>query len=269
MLSDGILQNTEDFLAKLDREKKLNLFTFKWGDKYGPEYVNRLYGSLRKYISTPFNFTCITENSEGILPEIGLLDYKQIGPDSWRVYPQNQIFTREKLTLFDLDIPGTKGWIDLDVLIHGDVTEMVNRDFEKPTFILNHWNMTKENSFKWFGKGSDCHVNSSFVFWQDDCAQWLFDYTDKNLEKLMFTYKSLDKYLYYQHWRKNRLAFWEEGKVDNFNFSDPPYIEREDVKITLFNTSHITIQGMDIEAYELHETEGQWPWDYWVDYDAS
>ena len=146
---------------------------------------------------------------------------------------------------------------------------MVNRDFEKPTFILNHWNMTKENSFKWFGKGSDCHVNSSFVFWQDDCAQWLFDYTDKNLEKLMFTYKSLDKYLYYQHWRKNRLAFWEEGKVDNFNFSDPPYIEREDVKITLFNTSHITIQGMDIEAYELHETEGQWPWDYWVDYDAS
>lgn len=253
----------------MDREKKLNLFTFKWGDKYGPEYVNRLYGSLRKYISTPFNFTCITENSEGILPEIGLLDYKQIGPDSWRVYPQNQIFTREKLTLFDLDIPGTKGWIDLDVLIHGDVTEMVNRDFEKPTFILNHWNMTKENSFKWFGKGSDCHVNSSFVFWQDDCAQWLFDYTDKNLEKLMFTYKSLDKYLYYQHWRKNRLAFWEEGKVDNFNFSDPPYIEREDVKITLFNTSHITIQGMDIEAYELHETEGQWPWDYWVDYDAS
>ena len=41
------------------------------------------------------------------------------------------------------------------------------------------------------------------------------------------------------------------------------------MKITLFNTSHITIQGMDIEAYELHETEGQWPWDYWVDYDAS
>ena len=250
----------------MDREKKLNLFTFKWGDKYGPEYVNRLYGSLRKYISTPFNFTCITENSEGILPEIGLLDYKQIGPDSWRVYPQNQIFTREKLTLFDLDIPGTKGWIDLDVLIHGDVTEMVNRDFEKPTFILNHWNMTKENSFKWFGKGSDCHVNSSFVFWQDDCAQWLFDYTDKNLEKLMFTYKSLDKYLYYQHWRKNRLAFWEEGKVDNFNFSDPPYIEREDVKITLFNTSHITIQGMDIEAYELDETEGMWPYEYWMEY---
>ena len=267
MSLDGTLQNTEDFLAKLDPAIKLNLFTFKWGDKYGPEYVNRLYRSLKKYCDLDFNFTCITDNHSGINPDIGLLDYNQIGPDSWRGYPQNQIFTREKLCLFDLDIPGTKGWIDLDVLIHGDVTEMVSRDFEKPTFILNHWNMTKENSFKWFGKGSDCHVNSSFVFWQD--AQWLFDYTDKHKEKLFFTYKSLDKYLYYQHWRTNRLAFWEEGLVDNFNFSNPPHIEREDVKITLFNTSHIIIQGMDIEAYELDETEGMWPYKYWSGYDKS
>jgi len=267
MLSDGILQSTEDFLAKLDPEIKYNFFTFKWGDKYGPEYVNRLYGSLKRYCSVPFNFTCITDNSSDILPEIGLLDYNQIGPDSWRSYGQDKIFTREKITLFDLDIPGTKGWIDLDVLIHGDITDMVTREFEKPTFILNHWNLKKEHSMRWFGKGSDCHVNSSFVFWQD--AQWLFDYTDKNKEKLFFTYKSLDKYLYYQHWRRDTIAFWEKGLVDNFNFSHPPHIERDETKITLFNTSHIRIQKMDIEAYELDETEGQWPYKYWTSYDKS
>jgi hypothetical protein len=270
MSSDGILQSTEDFLAKLDPEIKLNFFTFKWGTLYGPEYVNRLYGSINKYCSTPFNFTCITDDSTGILPEIGLLDYNQIGPDSWRVYPQNQIFTREKLTLFDLDIPGTKLWVDLDLLIHGDITELVNRDFEKPTFILNHWNIKKEHAHKWFGKGSDCHVNSSFVAWQD--AQWLFDYTDKNLEKLMFTYKSLDKYLFYQHWRTYRLNFWEEGIVDNYNFSVPAYEYREESKMTLFNTSHIRIQRMGIKAFELHETKGllhgkNWPYKYWTSYD--
>ena len=267
MLSDGILQSTEDFLAKLDPEIKYNFFTFKWGDKYGPEYVNRLYGSLKRYCSVPFNFTCITDNSSDILPEIGLLDYNQIGPDSWRSYGQDKIFTREKITLFDLDIPGTKGWIDLDVLIHGDITDMVTREFEKPTFILNHWNLKKEHSMRWFGKGSDCHVNSSFVFWQD--AQWLFDYTDKNKEKLFFTYKSLDKYLYYQHWRRDTIAFWEEGLVDNFNFSDPPYTHREEAKLTLFNTSHIRIQKMGIEAFELDETEGQWPYEIWSSYETS
>ena len=265
MSSDGILLNTEDFLAKLDREKKLNFFTFKWGTLYGPEYVNRLYGSIKKYCDVPFNFTCITDDSAGIHPEVLLLDYNQIGPDSWRAYGQDKIFTREKLCLFDLDIDGTKLWVDLDNLIHGDITELVSRDFEKPTFILNHWNIKKEHGMKWFGKGSDCHVNSSFVAWQD--AQWLFDYTDKNLEKLMFTYKSLDKYLYYQHWRTYRLAFWEEGIVDNFNFSFPAHTYRDAAKMTLFNTSHIRIQRMGIEAFELHETEGQWPWDIWTSYD--
>jgi hypothetical protein len=97
----------------------------------------------------------------------------------------------------------------------------------------------------------------------------LFDYTDKHKEKLFFTYKSLDKYLYYQHWRTDRLAFWEEGLVDNYNFSDPPHIKREDVKITIFNTSHIIIQGMDIEAYELDETIGQWPYSIWTSYDKN
>jgi len=268
MSSNGILLNTEDFLAKLNPEVKLNFFTFKWGDVYGPEYVNRLYKSLKEHCKkVPFNFTCITDNSAGIDPEVILLDYNQIGPDSWRGYDQDRIFTREKLCLMELDIPGTKGWIDLDVLIKGDITGMVSRDFKKPTFILNHWKIKNPHAFTNFGRGSDCHVNSSFVMWQD--GKWLFDYTDKHREKLFFTYKSLDKYLYYQHWRKNTLAFWEEGLVDNFNFSNPPGMERKEVKITLFNTSHIRKLNLNIQAYELHETKGQWPWEYWTRYDAT
>jgi|ETNmetMinimDraft_22_1059887.scaffolds.fasta_scaffold00017_21 hypothetical protein len=267
MSSDGILLSTEDFLAKSNPEVKLNFFTFKWGTLYGPEYVNRLYGSIKRFCDLDFNFTCITDNPSGINPDVGLIDYNTFGPDHWRSYGQDKIFTREKLCLFDLDLPGTKLWVDLDNLIHGDITELVSRDFDKPTFILNHWNIKKEGAHKWFGKGSDCHVNSSFVAWQD--AQWLFDYTNENLEKLMFTYKSLDKYLYYQHYRNDRLAYWEEGIVDNYNFSEPPHTEREEARMTLFNTSHIRIQRMGIEAFELHETEGQWPWEYWTSYDAS
>jgi hypothetical protein len=266
MQYDGTLLNTEDFLQIRDREPTLNFFTFKWGDKYGPEYVNRLYGSLLQHCSIPFSFSCITDDCRGIKKEILAIDYNKFGPDSWREYPQDRIFTREKLCLFDLDIPGTKCWIDLDVLIHSDITHLVDRKFKKPTFIYNYWNVKKNglNSFKWFGKGSDCHLNSSFVCWQD--AQWLFDYTNHNKEKLFFTYKSLDKYLYYQHWRNDRLGLWEDGIVDNFNFSDPPFVRREDVSITLFNTSHIKANNLDIEAFELHETQGQWPMRIWEGY---
>jgi len=265
MSYDGTLMSTEDFLRTLDPEIKLHIFTLKWGNKYGPEHVNRLYGSLLRYVRTPFSFCCITDDSRGIKKEIQTIDYNQFDP--WKEYPQNQIFTREKLAIMDLDIPGVKSWVDLDMLIHDDVTELYNSPLEKPTFIFNYWNADKKMAYKWFGKGSDCHVNSSFVAWRD--ARWLPKYTEDNKEKLFFTYKSLDKYLYYQHWRNDRLAFWPEGIVDNFNFSDPPHIEREGARITLFNTSHIRANNLNIEAYELDETEGMWPMEYWKSYDKA
>jgi len=241
--------------------KELTIFTFKWGSKYGPKYVNRLYASLLLNISIPFKFKCITDDVTGINPEIDIIDYNTFGPDSWRAYPQDKLFTREKLCLFNLDLEGTKCWIDLDVLIHGDITELLTRKFDKPTFIFNYWNWNNnDNPLQWFGKGSDCYVNSSLVAWND--AKWLYDYTIENEEKIFFTYKSLDKYLYYQHWRNNRLAYWEDGIVDNYNFSNPPFIER-DTKITLFNTSHIKANNLDIEAYELHEAKG-WVKELWI-----
>lgn len=41
-----------------------------WGTKYGPPYVNRLYGMVARNITPPFSFTCFTDNPEGLRPEI-------------------------------------------------------------------------------------------------------------------------------------------------------------------------------------------------------
>ena len=40
----------------------MDFYVLKWGHKYGPEYVNRLYGSLVKHYKKPFTFTCYTDN---------------------------------------------------------------------------------------------------------------------------------------------------------------------------------------------------------------
>jgi hypothetical protein len=60
------------------------------------------------------------------------------------------------------------------------------------------------------------------------------------------------------------LAFWEEGIVDNYNYSEPPYIKRDNVKITLFNTSHIKANNLSEKAFELHEAQG-WVKELWHD----
>lgn len=43
----------------------------KWGTKYGPEYVNRLY-AMRRHLSGDFRFVCLTDSTEGIRSEVGM-----------------------------------------------------------------------------------------------------------------------------------------------------------------------------------------------------
>ena len=246
---------------------KVEIFTFKWGKKYGPEYVNRLYGSLCRHVNVPFNFTCITDDAYGIRKEIKTLDYNTFDPFP---YPKDRIFTREKIVLFNHSFADHNMWIDLDVLVHGDITEYITRELEKPTFIFNYWYDLQSRTMQWFGKGASCHINSSFVCWSGDNAKWLYDYTVKEQEKLFFTYKSLDKYLFYRHWTHGNLGLWEDGIVYNYNYPEPKTEgPKEGYKIALFNTSHLhNNRGMKKDAMELHEAEG-WAKELWESYDEA
>ena len=48
----------------------INVITIKWGKRYGPEYVNRLYGGVKRNLSREFRFVCFTDDSEYIRPEV-------------------------------------------------------------------------------------------------------------------------------------------------------------------------------------------------------
>ena len=45
----------------------------KWGTKYGPEYVNRLYAMVRRHLRGDFEFVCLTDNDEGVRSEVRCL----------------------------------------------------------------------------------------------------------------------------------------------------------------------------------------------------
>mgnify|MGYP000226705826 CR=1 FL=1 len=108
-------------------------------------------------------------------------------------------------------------WIDLDLLIHKDVTDIITRPHKNITFIWNYWNEYERMTLFNFGRGVSCHTNSSFVAWDKGTANWLLDYTHEHWEKIEWTYKSLDKYLFYQHHRKGKITLWEDGIFSNFN----------------------------------------------------
>jgi hypothetical protein len=241
----------------------IEIYSFKWGNKYGPEYVNRLYGSLLKHCDLPFNYTCITDDSNGLRPEIKIIDYKTWDPFP---YPKNQVFTREKLVLFNHSQAEFNAWVDLDVLIHNNITDLLTKKNDNFTMIYNHWFDVETKSMKWYGKGASCHVNSSFVQWNGSNAKWFYEYTVENQEKIFFTYKSLDKYLFYQHHRNNRINFWPEDIVYNYNYSSPPKEYKPNHRIAIFNTSHIKNNNLDHDAIELHDSN-DWARKIWESYD--
>ncbi len=51
----------------------------KWGDRYGAEYVNRIYAMVERNITPPFRVICFTEDNTGIREEVICHDLPELG----------------------------------------------------------------------------------------------------------------------------------------------------------------------------------------------
>ncbi|HEY6132511.1 MAG TPA: glycosyltransferase, partial [Rubrivivax sp.] len=91
------------------------ILCMKWGTKYGPEYVNRLYAMVRRHLRGDFRFVCLTDRNDGIRNEVQCFPIPDLAlPDG---LPERGW---KKLTTFEADLYGLKGtalFLDLDVVI--------------------------------------------------------------------------------------------------------------------------------------------------------
>lgn len=134
----------------------------KWGTKYGPEYVNRLYGMVRRHLRGDFRFVCLTDLDSGIRSEVQCLPIPDLAlPEG---IPERGW---KKLTTFAADLHGLKGtalFLDLDVVIVDDITPF----FEQPgEFLIIHdwkrpWRITGNSSVYRFEFGAHPEVLERF-----------------------------------------------------------------------------------------------------------
>lgn len=129
----------------------INVVCLKWGTKYGPEYVNNLYQSVKENLSLPFNFFCFTEDSKGIDPNVIIRPLKYTNIQTWW----------NKLYLFsdEIDITGRIFFLDLDTLITGNLDKIAQA---KGTFIV------LRDFFVGLAKGVEeqHHVGSAVMIWE-------------------------------------------------------------------------------------------------------
>ena len=134
----------------------------KWGTKYGPEYVNRLYAMVRRHLKGDFRFVCLTDRTDGVRSEVRCLPIPPLAlPEG---IPERGW---KKLTTFEADLHGLRGtalFLDLDVVIVDDITPF----FELPgRFLIIHdwkrpWRVTGNSSVYRFELGAHPDVLSEF-----------------------------------------------------------------------------------------------------------
>lgn len=146
-------------MPKVDQmEDTVKIICLKWGNKYPAEYVNRLYRMINNHLTIPFEFYCVTDNSDGLYPEVNILDLEiEEGLKGWWY----------KLQLFKKDFYGLTGqamFLDLDVVIINNIDAlfethkndfMIIRDL-KPGLVYN------SSVFK-LELGSKAHVWEEFL----------------------------------------------------------------------------------------------------------
>ena len=237
----------------------VNIICMKWGDKFPPSYVNKLYGMVKKHLSLPFRFVCFTENDAGIRPEVEIQPLPELNlPDNipergWR-----------KLTVFAENFGGLSGrtlFLDLDVVI----VDSIDAFFTIPgEFLIAH---DKKRPKKIEGN------SSVFRFEIGKYPQILSDF-EKNFDKIRSEVRHEQAYLSRELHALGKLQFWPDEWVPSFKYRCAPTWIRswfeapsipQDAKIILFHglpNPPEAIKGISGKWYR-HILPSPWIEEYW------
>ena len=111
---------------------------FKWGVKYGPEYVNRLYAMVARQLTPPFQLHCFTDDRKGIRSEVVCHDLPSLGCE----YPKNVPGMWRKTAMWGEDLDGLTGpalFIDLDTVIVDNIDKFFTYGDEKDVVLARNW----------------------------------------------------------------------------------------------------------------------------------
>lgn len=178
------------------------ILCMKWGTKYGPEYVNRLYGMVRRHLRGDFRFVCLTDRADGVRPEVDCLPLPtlDLAPGADRGWP--------KLTTFKPDLHGLRGralFLDLDVVIVDDITPffeqdgdfLIIKDWKRP------WRVTGNSSVYRFDLGAHADVLAHFVEHQAEVRQ---------------RHRNEQEYLSHALHAQGKLGYWPRGWCCSFKY---------------------------------------------------
>ncbi len=114
------------------------IICMKWGTVYSVDYVNRLYSMVARNITGPFRFVCLTDDANGMRPEVIARPCPVIKLPA----PYNNRPWR-KITLWGKEVPGLEAgdalFIDLDVVVTASIDDFFTFEPTKSFVVAHNW----------------------------------------------------------------------------------------------------------------------------------
>ena len=189
-----------------------HVLCMKWGTKYGPEYVNRLYAMVRRQLKGEFNFVCLTDDTRGIRSEV---QCRPIPALDLEIAPGKVDRAWKKLTTFECDLHGLRGtalFVDLDVVIVGGLDVFFTQPGE---FLIIHdyarpWRrerITGNSSVYRFELGAHADVLAHFR---------------ANMDTVQKEFRNEQAYLSDFLHKQGKLAYWPDDWCPSFKYHGIP-----------------------------------------------
>jgi len=100
----------------------MNIVCLKWGNEFGPRYVNNLYNGIKKNSTTSNKFYCLTEDNKGINPKVEILKLPDLKLQAW----WNKIYLFHSQS----GLSGQTLYIDLDTIITNNIDEILTKTYD-------------------------------------------------------------------------------------------------------------------------------------------
>ncbi len=179
-----------------------NIICMKWGDKYGPDYVNTLYSMVCRHMRRQFRFICLTDDSTGLsagiesypIPQLNIPD----GPE--RGWDKLVTFTAP---LYDLE--GEALFLDLDIVIVDNIDCFFDHDAQFP--IIKDW------------VKKDVTGNSSVYRFTLNQHEDILTNFRKNHHKIRKNVRNEQEYLSQYMASKAQLTYWPESWCKSFKYN--------------------------------------------------
>lgn len=194
----GVLPPPEPCLLPVETNSSTTILCVRFGNKYGPEYVERLRNMVARHTTIPYEFACLTDDPTPI--------------DGVRIIHQrNSGYVKpwwHKVHMFDphLDITGRILYLDLDIVICNNIDKLV-ANVGSSFMGIQDFNRKFHPSWRM--------LNSSAMSWQHRSQSDIW-------EKFVANPNLAQRLMGDQDWTwacaKDRIKFWPQEWIQSYKW---------------------------------------------------